>query len=121
MQPRPAMPVTLAPAAEQDIRELLRWSVQHFGTKAAARYTALLYQALRDPERIGVQTRPDLLTSDARTYHLSFSRYRVNGPAVKNPRHLILFRIVPPILQIARVIHDSRDLSQHLPESYRKT
>ncbi len=119
------MPATLSPAAEQDIRELLHWSVENFGRDAAARYAALLQQAIRDleidPERIGVKSRPELMSPAARTYHLSFSRNHVNGPRVKNPRHFILFRVVPPALQIARILRDGRDLSQHLPESYRQS
>jgi plasmid stabilization system protein ParE len=42
------MAVILAPAARQDIRELLQWSVENFGKDAADRYAALLQQAIRD-------------------------------------------------------------------------
>jgi len=56
---------SLAPAARQDVREVLRWSEQKFGLTAAARYRALLKQAARDigadPERPGSKERPEIM------------------------------------------------------------
>jgi toxin ParE1/3/4 len=102
----------------------LKWSEEKFGSRAAQRYRALLKQALRDiaadPERPGSMERPELITG-ARTYHLRFSRdrARVSGP-VRNPRHFLLYRRNDEgVIEVARGLHDARDLARHLPEDYR--
>ncbi len=122
---RAGLKVILAPAARRDIREALKWSEEKFGSRAAQRYRALLKQALRDiaanPERPGSTERPEL-SSDARTYHLRFSRDRARATgAVKNPRHFLLYRRSDEgVIEVARVLHDARDLERHLPENYRR-
>ena len=91
---------------------------------AAARYRALLIQALRDlesdPLRLGSRERPEL-KEGSRTYHLAFSRSHVESQRVKTPRHFILYRISSAGLEVARIVHDSRDLARHLPEHRRLT
>jgi toxin ParE1/3/4 len=122
---RSGLRVILAPAARRDIREALKWSEEKFGSRAAQRYRALLKQALRDiaadPERPGSTERPEL-SSGARTYHLRFSRDRARATgAVKNPRHFLLYRRSDGgVIEVARVLHDARDLERHLPENYRR-
>lgn len=116
--------LSLAPAARQDVREILRWSAQEFGETAAARYKALIKQAIRDieadPDRPGSKERPEMMIQGARTYHLGFSRSRVSGARVKEPRHFLLYRRRDDdVIEVARVIHDGRDLQRHLPEDYR--
>ena len=117
--------VSLAPAARQDVREVLRWSEEKFGRRAAVRYRELLQQALRDieadPERPGSKERPEIMIEGARTYHLSFSRSRVGGPGVKAPRHYVLYRSREDgVIEVGRILHDGRDLERHLPEDYRR-
>ena len=94
------------------------WSLEHFGEQAAERYKILLGQAFADlkdnPERSGTAARPELY-ADARTYHISFSRYRVAAPRVQKPRHLLLYRVRQNTIEVARVLHDSSDLKQHVP------
>jgi toxin ParE1/3/4 len=112
---------SLAPAARQDIRDALRWSEQRFGESAAARYRALIKQAVRDigadPERPDSKERPELMIKGARTYHLEFSRGRVSGSKVKEPRHFLLYRRRGDgVIEVARTLHDGRDLWRHLPE-----
>ena len=114
--------VILSPAARHDIRDILLWSLDNFGAAAAARYRALLIQALRDietnPTRPGSQPRPEL-AEGARTYHLAFSRGSVQGKPLKAPRHFILYRLGTAGLAVARILHDSRDLARHVPADYR--
>ena len=99
--------------------------MKHFGEAAALRYKTLIAQALEDlgsnPIRPGSQERADIPLENARTYHLSFSRDRVQSEnRVKEPRHLLLYRIMPNgIVQIARILHDSRDIQRHIPEEFR--
>lgn len=117
---------SLAPAAHQDVREVLRWSERKFGKTAAARYRALIKQAVRDigadPERPGSKEQPEIMINKGgRTYHLEFSRSRVSGPSVKDPRHFLLYRRREDgVIEVARILHDSRDLQRHLPEDYRR-
>jgi toxin ParE1/3/4 len=118
----PAGPV-LAPAAVQDVRDALRWSEQKFGETAAARYRALIKQAVRDvgtdPERPGSSQRPELMAEGARTYHISLSRTRATAAKVKQPRHFLLYRRREDgVVELARVLHDGRDLARHLPVGY---
>ena len=115
----------LAPAAIRDVREIRRWSENKFGKPAAKRYEALLLQALRDieaePERPGSKERPDVMIAGARTYHLAFSRGRVGGEKVHAPRHVVLYRHrTDGVLEVARILHDARDLARHLPGAYRR-
>ena len=114
--------ILLSPAAREDIRDVLAWSIDRFGARAAARYRALLIQALHDlqidPLRPGSRTRPELHES-ARTYHIALSNSSVEGRRVKTPRHFILYRVGATSLEVARILHDSRDLARHLPEDYR--
>lgn len=89
------------------------------------RYKALIKQALldvgSDPERPGSKERPEIMIEGARTYHLGFSRSRVSGPSVKTPRHFLLYRHLDErVIEVGRILHDSRDLQRHLPEGYRR-
>lgn len=73
---------------------------------------------LSGPDRRNV---PEIMIEGARTYHLELSRGRVKGPAVKAPRHLLLYRRRDEhVIEVGRVIHDARDLMRHLPEEYRR-
>jgi toxin ParE1/3/4 len=115
---------SLAPSAGEDLRKVLRWSAQNFGESAAKRYGALIKQAIRDigesPERPGSKGRPEIMVPGARTYHISLSRSRVSGPGVKEPRHFLLYRRrADGVIEVARILHDGRDLQRHLPEDYR--
>ena len=97
---RPPGPI-LAPAALQDVRDALRWSEQKFGETAAARYRALIKQAVRDigtdPERPGSSQRPELMAEGARTYHISLSRTRATAARVKQ---YFLPLLSPPMLTL---------------------
>jgi toxin ParE1/3/4 len=121
--PDPQIPrrLILAPAARNDIREMLLWSREHFGRSAATRYRELLQRTLFDiaanPECPGSRARNEL-ASGVRTYHLFFSRNRAASELgmVKKPRHLLVYRMRDDnVIQLIRVLHDSRDLSRHLP------
>jgi toxin ParE1/3/4 len=107
------------PGFRRDIEETVSWSEQQFGALAADRYGLLIRQALSDileePTRPGAKARADL-APHAYIYHLLFSRERVAGERVKAPRHLVLYRQIDNKVEFARLLHDSRDLAQHLPD-----
>jgi toxin ParE1/3/4 len=117
--------VRLTRTAQRDIKAILNWSRKEFGEAAAARYKALIKQALRDigadPERPGSTERSEILIEGARTYHLWYSRGRVKGQGVKAPRHFLLYRRREErVIEVGRVCHDARDLARHVPEEYRR-
>jgi toxin ParE1/3/4 len=117
--------VRLTRPAQQDLFDVMEWTVQQFGERAALRYDALIKQALKDigadPERPGSKERPEIMIEGARTYHLSLSRTRVSGSRVKEPRHFLLYRRRDDgVIEVARILHDGRDLARHLPEGYRR-
>jgi toxin ParE1/3/4 len=122
---RPPFEVRVSQEARRDIRAILNWSEREFGKTAAVRYETLLTQALRDigddPERPGSRERPEIMIEGARTYHLEFSRGGKKGQGVKAPRHFLLYRRRDKrVIEVGRVIHDSRDLTRHLPQGYRR-
>jgi toxin ParE1/3/4 len=109
--------------ARRDIVAIVKRSLQEFGKAACLRYTALIRQALldiaADPQRPGSSGRPEVMADGARTYHISHSRARVSGSRVKEPRHFLLYRCREDgLIEVARILHDSRDLERHLPEEY---
>jgi toxin ParE1/3/4 len=105
----------------------LKWSEEQFGKQAAVRYRVLIKQALldieADPERPGSVERPEIMIAGARTYHLNFSRHRVAGPgSVKVPRHFLVYRRTRTgVIEVARILHDARDLERQLPKAYRSS
>ncbi|SIO46374.1 toxin ParE1/3/4 [Singulisphaera sp. GP187] len=115
----------LSPLAEQDLEAILAWSHEHFGEQGRLRYEALLVRAILDVaadiRRPGCQSRPEL-AAGALVYHLLNSRDHVPRAQgrVRKPRHFLLARLTADgCLEIGRVLHDSMDLTQHLPEEYR--
>ena len=126
MAKTPPKHVRLTSPAQRDLSGVMEWTVQQFGERAALRYDALIKQALKDigadPERPGSKERPEIMIEGARTYHLEFSRTRVIGPSVKEPRHFLLYRRrAHGVIEVARILPDSCDLQRHLPEGYRRT
>ncbi len=123
-KPRAHLRIVLAPAAQTDVREALIWSQERFGERAAVRYRDVLKQALRDiaadPERPGSQERRELAPG-VRTYHLFFSRDRARSELgiVRKPRHFVVYRRRgEAVIDVVRVLHDSRELERHLPDDY---
>ncbi len=119
----PTREVRLTGAARRDLLAVLTWSMKEFGERAALCYDALIKQALKDigenPDRPGSRARDDIATNGVRTYHFSFSRSRVGGVTVKPPRHLLLYRPSGKgVIEVGRILHDSRELRRHLPQNY---
>lgn len=124
MPRRPQVQIDLTGPARRDLTAIVKWSFLEFGEAAALRYEALVHQALRDlqadPGRPGSKGRPDIMTKGVRTYHLEFSRDHVVGGRVQNPRHFLLYcRRNDGAVEVARILHDARDLARHLPKAYR--
>ncbi|MGI4757900.1 MAG: type II toxin-antitoxin system RelE/ParE family toxin [Janthinobacterium lividum] len=110
--------VSLASTADRDFIDIMDWSAEHFSADAADRYEALIEQALidlgDDPFRPGAKQRPEL-PQEMFIYHLAGSRDHVAGERVKAPRHFLLYRIDTGRVVVLRILHDSRNLAQHVP------
>lgn len=111
----------IARLADEDISSILARSNEEFGVVARRRYEALLSAAFSalcaNPELFGSAARSEL-GEGVRTYHLRYSRAqaRTGGRAVRQPRHLIVYRPMGEReLQVIRVLHDSMEVERHLP------
>src|ERR1051325_5134207 len=120
------MNVVIAPKARADIANILAWTQENFGTQTMKRYAKLIQTAIEDvaadPVLAGSSQRAEI-TEHCRTYHLFHSRKRAGrrGERIRKPRHLLLYRVTESgAVEIARVLHDSMDLEQHLPAEYRE-
>lgn len=116
--------IRLSLAATGDISNILTKSREDFGPEATLRYERLIVTALQDlaadSRRTGTILRPDI-AADVLSYHLRYSRERARMASgiVRRPRHLILFRSIrPDLVGIGRVLHDSMELSRHLPADF---
>ena len=106
--------IRLAAAAEQDFREILRWTVENFGRGQARAYARTLSSALHDlargPSIMGARPREDI-GPGIRTLHVARKG--------RKGRHLVVFRVAPPpseqVIDVLRLLHDSMDLPRHLP------
>ena len=106
--------VRLSSAAEADYQQILRWTVENFGTAQARHYANTLSSALKalspGPAIIGVKERPEI-GNNIRTLHVAR-----NG---RKGRHFIMFRAGSiqgrDVIDVLRLLHDSMDLERHLP------
>ena len=121
------MEVIIAPKARNDIASILAWTNEHFGPQTLKRYGKLIATAIEqvaaNPELAGSSQRPEI-AEHCRTYHLFFSRASAGraGARIRRPRHFLLYRVTESaIVEIGRVLHDSMELQDHLPEEYRRS
>ncbi|MBX3029704.1 MAG: type II toxin-antitoxin system RelE/ParE family toxin [Chloroflexi bacterium] len=103
--------------AEADIESIASWSEARFGRESRRRYIALLVAAFldvtEDPTRIGHVARPEL-GEGIRSWHLRGSRHHSTGRAVRQPRHILIYRVDGDVIEIVRVLHDAMDPRRHL-------
>jgi toxin ParE1/3/4 len=113
------MDVRVAQAAVADIERLLEHSSQEFGDDASRRYERLIGAALGLlGERAPALPADDALPRGFRSFHLMLARRRARafGPTVRHPRHFLVWRFAEPdVVEVARVLHESTDIAQHLP------
>jgi len=103
--------VKLSPDAEIDVAKILQWTAQTFGARQARVYEATLTDALvalrSGPDILGVKKRDDLGPG---IFTLHVARGGRKG------RHFTVFRIgADQIIDVLRLLHDSMDLTAHLP------
>jgi toxin ParE1/3/4 len=105
--------IELSGAAEADLRQIVRWTAQQFGSAQVIAYGQLLRDALKaleaGPNIIGARRR-DEIGAGYRTLHIARNRRRA--------RHFILFRVVGSaeerVIRVVRILHEAMDPARHL-------
>lgn len=112
----------LLPRARRALAEIIGISETRFGTLAADRYAAQLFQAMFDvadnPYRTGSKPFGDP-DGTVRLYHIRHSKNRVPNPpgAAKRPRHLLVYEHAQPdTVDILGIIYDTIPPEQLVPE-----
>ncbi len=111
MAPPPWQAVLAAPA-ELDVMEIMRWTVENFGTRQAVRYRGLILAAiamLRDgPSVPGARQRPEI----------GEGIFTLNiGRGGKVGRHFLLYRTGEgQVIEILRILHQGMDVKRHVPD-----
>jgi len=104
----------ISEAAERDIQSVIDHTLDYFGEDALDRYLTLIdlvIQTLRRNPEHGVE-----FSNAIQKIHLSsFKKKAPAGTAiVKNPRHVLFYRVNGDVLEIIRLLHDAMDFGSHL-------
>ena len=107
-----AWKIRLTQQAEADLLDISMWTTENFGVQQAASYDETIVSAIEalmsGPNITGVRARHDI-GPGIHTLHVA--RYRRKG------RHFIVFRTGEgEVIEILRLLHDSRDLIRHVPD-----
>ncbi len=115
--------VRVSRAAEADLADILIVSDERWGAAARRRYEVLLAAAIRkvadDPQ--GFTTRPRAeLAEGLRSLHLRHARGRAADAKVRQPVHVIYYRVVAPnLIEIVRVLHERMEPSRYFSSNLR--
>lgn len=101
--------------AESDIEEAVIWTKEHFGVEQAFRYSELIWSAIgalaETPNHPLGRTRRGLQEN---------ARFLPVARAGRPARHWVLYRLLADdVIEIGRVLHESRDMDRHLPDEYK--
>src|SRR4051812_28600394 len=100
----------LSRPAEADLAQILATSAERWGADAALRYAALLAAAMRkvasEPQAPTTRMRSEL-AAGIRSFHCRYARRADPQAKVRQPAHVIYYRMVPPdLIEIVRVLHE---------------
>jgi len=100
----------LSDLAKADIAAILKISEKRHGTQARLRYRALLTAAMRriaaDPGECSATDCSDLFAG-VRSFHIRHSRDESREEPVRDPVHVIFYRVPQPdVVEIVRVLHE---------------
>jgi len=102
------MPLALGAEAERDFANIVTWTAEQFGARQAEAYTDLLLAAVetlaRDPLGGATKARDNDIGAGFRSLHVA-----------RPGRHILLYRLEGERVLIVRILHDSMELSRHLP------
>lgn len=98
----------LARLAQRDYANIAEWTEENFGVRQADVYAELIDNALdrlaADPFALPSRNRDTDLGNGYRTIRIA-----------KQGRHILVYRIEAERVLIVRILHDSMELSRHLP------
>ena len=115
----------LARPAQADLEQILATSTERWGNESRRRYAALLVAGMRhvaaDPKSPLTRDRKDLLAG-IRSLHLRHVRRGRRAGSVKQPVHVIYYRVVQPdVVEIVRILHERMDPTRHLDAALDQT
>lgn len=93
--------LVFSPAAQEDLREIYRFGLRHWGANQASKYLESLKEhlwTLTEEPLIG-RKRPDLFT-ELRSFPVE--------------SHIVFYQVRPPKVEIIRVLHGRQDPNQYL-------
>lgn len=104
--------------AEVDLTDILATSEERWGIEARRRYAAIIAVAMRkvaaDPKAPATQARVELATG-IRSFHLRHARGHDPEAKVRQPVHVLYYRVVAPdLVEIIRVLHERMEPSKHI-------
>lgn len=106
----PARTIVLSPLAEDDLSGIATWTAANFGARQATVYVEAItttIEELADHETHPRSRQRDEIAPGIRSLHMAKPGRR--------GRHLVLYVEGPGSLTILRILHDSMELSRHLP------
>jgi toxin ParE1/3/4 len=108
----------LSAPARADLAHILATSAERWGTEGRRRYAAVLSAAMRkvaaDPTGRLTRDRSEL-SPGIRSFHVRYARGNVPEAKVKEPVHILYFRVVQPgTVEVVRVLHERMDPSRHV-------
>lgn len=104
--------------AQADLTRILETSTERWGSDGRRRYAALLAAALRlvagEPATFLARDRRELLRG-VRSLHIRHARSEASSNKVKEPVHIIYYRVVEPgLIEVVRVLHEHMEPSRHI-------
>ena len=108
----------LSSLARSDLAQILVVSGERWGLEGRRRYRALLTAAMRkvaaQPDGAATRDRAEL-SRGVRSLHLRHARVGEGEARVKQPAHVLFYRVVRPgLVEIVRVLHERMEPSRHL-------
>ena len=106
----PARTVVLSPLAEADLSGIAAWTAANFGERQATAYIDAIITTIEELSAHQPHPRSkqrDEIAPGIRSLHMAKRGRR--------GRHLILYLEDQDALTILRILHDSMELSRHLP------
>ena len=104
-----AWKVELSDASKMDFRNIIDWTIEHFGERQADSYAAALTAAIdalsAGPRQPAIKPRNDI-GDGILSLHVG-----------QRGRHFLVFRVKDAqqrILEVARILHDAMDAPRHL-------
>jgi toxin ParE1/3/4 len=102
--------VSLAAAAQSDLDNIAAWTTENFGPAQAESYIEAILDTIDELTALNSSSRSlarDEVAKGMRTLHM-----RRRG---RRGRHFLLYSETEDEVKIQRILHDSMELSRHLP------